>query len=60
MGELKPCCAEPGNRLDGPGPRGLETEPPEGVTVTHCVECECRHFEVQVDPLLLNLTGSGL
>jgi hypothetical protein len=45
---------------NGPGPRGLDTTPPEGVVVSHCHVCECRHFEVEVDPLVLNLTGAGL
>lgn len=61
MADVKACCANPENRAEGAGPRGLGGHtPPEGVTVTHCAVCECRHFEVDVDPLVLNLTGASL
>lgn len=52
------CCADPGNREDGPGPRGGET--PDDMTVTHCRVCDCRHFEVTVDPVLIGVEGKGL
>lgn len=53
------CCEDPANREAGPGPRGMEGAPSE-VTVTHCTVCECRHYEVEVDPLHLGVKGQAL
>jgi hypothetical protein len=55
---LNPCCSDPENREDGPGPRGLDAPPPPEVTVTHCRVCECRHFEAVLDPGQLGLKGA--
>jgi hypothetical protein len=55
---MNECCADLENREEGAGPRGGEE--PEGVTVTHCRVCECRHYEVVVDPGLLGLRGVEL
>lgn len=57
---MNPCCENPENREDGAGPRGLEAPPPEGVTVTHCRVCTCRHFEATIDPMELGVLGSSL
>jgi len=46
------------NRADGPGPRGGEER--EGLRITHCVVCECRHFEVTLEPGELGLVGTEL
>lgn len=54
------CCANPENRAEGAGPRGLDAPPPADVTVTHCTVCGCRHFEVTVDPGQLGVVGAGL
>jgi hypothetical protein len=57
---VKPCCENAANREAGPGPRGLDHEPPPEVTVTHCQVCGCRHFEAVVDPGQVGLRGSAL
>jgi hypothetical protein len=57
---MNACCENLENRADGPGPRGLDAEPPEDVTVTHCTVCECRHFEASIDPLELGVSGASL
>ena len=53
---MNPCCADPANRLPGPGPRGLAGEPREDEAVEHCRVCTCRHYELTVDPLEIGLT----
>jgi hypothetical protein len=53
---MNECCQDPGNRREGPGPRGLDGDPPDDVTVTYCIVCECRHFEAAIDPLELGVT----
>lgn len=53
------CCADPGNREDGPGPRGADGIG-DDVTVTHCTVCQCRHFEVEADPGVIGVVGASL
>lgn len=55
---MNECCQNPDNQREGSGPRGGET--PEGVTVTHCAVCGCRHYEAELDPGQLGVTGTGL
>lgn len=59
---MNECCKVSENRAPGFGPRGPWSEEvsPEGVTVTHCVVCGCRHAEVEADPLHIEIMGSGL
>lgn len=57
---MKPCCEIVENRRPGPGPRGLEAPPPPEVTVTHCVVCECRHFDVEVEAGMVGVRGATL
>lgn len=54
------CCNDLDNIAEGPGPRGLDHEPPEEVVVTHCTVCHCRHFEATLDPGQIGITGSPL
>lgn len=58
MSDLKPCCSNLENREDGPGPRGCNER--EGLTITHCRVCKCRHFEVTLDPGKFGLAGREL
>jgi hypothetical protein len=55
---MNECCQQPENRRDGPGLRGAEER--EGLSVTHCVVCECRHFDLEVDPLEIGIEGQSL
>lgn len=57
---MKPCCADPANRLPGPGPRGYSGEPREDEVVEHCRVCTCRHYELTVDPLEIGLTFGSI
>jgi hypothetical protein len=59
---MKPCCADPANREDGPGPRGMDGlgEPHPDVTITHCQVCECRHVEAEIDPGQIGVKGEAL
>lgn len=54
---MNDCCQDPENRADGVGPRGGDE--PDGVTVTHCVVCECRHYEVDAEAGELGVLGTG-
>ena len=56
---MNECCTYPENRDSGPGPRGAD-DAPDGVTITHCRVCECRHFEVTVDPGKFGIQGAAL
>lgn len=51
---MKPCCEDPKN-LSEP----QATDKPE-FTVRVCAVCGCRHFELSLDPLHLNFSGSGV
>jgi hypothetical protein len=42
-----PCCQDMRNRRDGPGPRGGDFP---DYTVTYCVVCESRHFQIDAEP----------
>jgi hypothetical protein len=55
---MSPCCENLENREDGPGPRGGDA--PEGVAVTHCTVCGCRHFEAEADAGVLGVKGESL
>lgn len=51
---MNPCCEKDENLSD--------PQPVEGndATIRVCKVCGRRHFEVTLDPLKLNFTGSGL
>jgi hypothetical protein len=51
---MNECCQDPENRREGHGPRGGPT-PPDDVTVTYCIVCECRHFEASIDAMTVGL-----
>jgi hypothetical protein len=55
---MNECCENVENREDGPGPNGGEFA--SEITVTHCTVCKRRHFEVEAEPGLLGVLGSGL
>lgn len=57
---MKPCCEDLTNREIGFGPREGFLVENFDLVVTHCTVCDCRHIEVAVDPLELNLTGTSL
>lgn len=57
---MNACCEDPTNRREGAGPRGLDAPLPKDVTVTHCIVCECRHFEATFEPGKLGLKGGSL
>lgn len=67
---MNQCCENLENRAPGVGPRGgglprpkfVSTHPdlvsvPVKVSATHCTICKCRHFEADVDPIKLGITG---
>lgn len=56
---MNSCCEETENREAGPGPRGAEGAP-EDVDISHCTVCECRHFEVLLEPGVIGIKGRGL
>ena len=49
---LKDCCAKPEN-LGEP-----QKTDKEDLVVRYCSVCGLRHFELSVDPLVLNLRGA--
>jgi hypothetical protein len=58
---MNACCEDQSNRVEGPGPRGMDgVEPRPDLRVTHCSVCEARHFEVEADPAVLGLRGARL
>lgn len=59
---MKPCCKELANRREGAGPRNdaeIATAR-DDLTVSYCIVCECRHFEVEVEAGLLGVKGQAL
>jgi hypothetical protein len=59
---MKECCQDLDNRAPGPGPRGVweGVREREDLVITHCTICDCRHFEVVVDPVELGAQGEPL
>lgn len=55
---MNDCCENLANRAPGSGPRGGEEQ--EGLTITHCLVCGCRHFELTVDLGMVGVAGTGL
>ena len=49
----KECCKDPGNLYRRPN----DPEERKDLIIMRCKVCECRHFELSVDPLELNLKG---
>ena len=57
---MNDCCKDLENRLEGPGPRGLDAPAPDEVCITHCSVCTCRHFEVEAEAGELGAFGASL
>ena len=61
---MNECCQDEGNRAAGYGPRGdtgMEgAVDVKGVTVTYCTVCECRHVEMEADPVEIGVEVKGL
>lgn len=51
MSDVKPCCQDEKNLSE---PSVVKDD----LTVRACTVCGCRHFELTVDPLHLNLRGA--
>jgi len=56
MPDIKDCCKNKSNLYR----RENDPEEKNGVVIMRCRVCECRHFELNVDPLHLNRKGVTL
>lgn len=56
MDERKPCCQDPGNLQRD---KAEERNRP-GLVCMRCQVCQCRHFELTVEPGVLGLRGESV